>query len=181
MSPRLRRLGWRRVLAALAVAAVLACGGLAGCTDAAAAKARPGTGGALCAVTRHISGLEIRRINALPQNHETFTFPARITATSSRHARAVAQALCALPHMPAGTFSCPADWGITYRLVFSAGDRKLAPVTLDASGCETVSGLGLGRGRGRWIARSPAFWGVLAVAAGITPADQATFVGSMAS
>jgi hypothetical protein len=47
---------------------------------------------------------------------------------------------------------------------------KDAPVTVDATGCQQVTGLG----PVRWIARSPAFWSVLATAAGI-PADQATF------
>ena len=66
------------------------------------------------------------------------------------------------------------DWGINYRLIFTAGDGKLAPVTVDATGCQQVTGLG----PVRWTARSPAFWSVLATAAGIAPADQATFSGT---
>jgi hypothetical protein len=55
--------------------------------------------------------------------------------------------------MPAGTFSCPADLGIDYRLVFTAGEGKLAPVAVDATGCQTVNGVG----PVRWTALSPAF------------------------
>ena len=76
--------------------------------------------------------------------------------------------------MPAGTFGCPADWGINYRLIFIAGDGKLAPVTVDATGCQQVHGLG----PVRWTVFSPGFWSVLATAAGIGPADQAAFSGT---
>jgi hypothetical protein len=162
-----------RARAPLALAAVLACGALAGCASADAAKASPPAGSALCAGTGHIDGLAISRINGLPQNHETFTFPARIKITGAGRARTLARTLCELPAMPPGTFSCPADWGITYRLAFSAGDRRFAPVTVGASGCQTVSGLS----PVRWIARSPGFWTTLAIEAHITPASDATFTG----
>ena len=86
----------------------------------------------------------------------------------------MAQALCALPVMPSGTFACPADWAISYRLVFT-GRAGLAPVTAEASGCQVVTGLGAVR----WTATSPGFWRTLAQAAGITPADGAVFGGTM--
>jgi hypothetical protein len=175
MSPRPRRAGLARALAPLPVAAVLACGALAGCANAAAAKAGPAAGGAICADTGHIVSLEISRTSAYPQNHETFTFPAKIEVTGTRQARAVAHALCELPKMPAGTIRCPADVGPAYRLTFSSSARRLAPVTLEATGCQQVSGLG----SVRWTARSPGFWRILAVAAGITPASEATFRGTM--
>jgi len=76
--------------------------------------------------------------------------------------------------MPAGAISCPMDWGINYRLIFTAGDSELAPVTIDATGCQQVTG----PGPVRWIVLSPAFWSVLATAAGIGPADQTTFGGT---
>jgi hypothetical protein len=166
-----------RVLAPLAGAAVLACGALAGCASADAARTSPAGGSALCADIGHIDGLAISRINALPQNHETFTFPARIKITGVRQARSVARTLCELPAMPSGAFSCPGDWGITYRLTFSASDRRLPPVTVDASGCQSVDGLS----PGRWTARSPGFWTVLAIVAHITPVNEATFIGSRPS
>jgi hypothetical protein len=72
---------------------------------------------------------------------------------------------------------CPIDLGISYVLSFTAGISKFAPVTVNATGCEEVSGLG----PPRWTACSPAFWGVLATAAGISLGDQATFTGTIAS
>ena len=63
--------------------------------------------------------------------------------------------------------------GINYRLIFTA-DGKLAPVTVDATGCQQVYGLG----PVRWTVISPGFWSVLATAEGIGPADQATFGGT---
>jgi len=157
---------------ALSAAAVgLACAALAGCAGAVA-----GTGKtpALCAQTGSVTRLMIHRINGLPQNHERFTFPARITVTSARRAQSAARALCALPVMPSGTFNCPADWGISYRLVFTSWAGRLAHVTADASGCQEVSGLGATR----WTLTSPGFWRSLAQAAGITPASGAVFLGT---
>ncbi len=58
--------------------------------------------------------------------------------------------------------------------VYFTFPSKLAPVTVDATGCQQVTGLG----PVRWTAFSPDFWSVLATAAGIGPADQATFAGT---
>jgi hypothetical protein len=95
--------------------------------------------------------------------------------TSARRAQSVARALCALPVMPSGSFFCPADWAISYRLTFAARARRFAPVTAEASGCQVVHGLGAAR----WTATSPGFWRTLALAAGITPAGGAVFLGTM--
>ncbi len=168
-----RRTGPGRTLAPLPAVAALACAALAGCGSTVAARDAP-AGRTVCAHAGDIDRLTIGRVNSFPQNHVHFTFPAQVTVTGAHQAQAVAQALCALPAMPAGTFSCPMDWGINYRLIFTAGDRKLAPVTVDATGCQQVTGLG----PVRWTALSPAFWSVLATAAGIGPADQATFGGT---
>lgn len=59
--------------------------------------------------------------------------------------QAVAKALLALPTMPSGVLACPADLGVVYHLVFFVGDGRLAPVSIDAPGCETVRGLGVSR------------------------------------
>jgi hypothetical protein len=171
-------------VATLAAVAALACAALTGCGSAAAtADARIGqppaaqapTAGNVCAHISDVDRLTIGRVNAFPQNPERFTFPAKVTVTGADRSQAVAGELCALPAMPAGTFGCPADLGIYYRLVFTAGDRKLASVTVDATGCETVKGAG----PVRWTAVSPDFWSVLGTAAGIGPADQETFAGTL--
>ncbi len=172
-----------RALATPSAVAILACAALLGCLTVAVAKdaglARPGPVQALtdknvCAHAQDVDHLTIGRTNGFPQNNEHFTFPAQITVAGAGQAQAVAQALCALPVMPDVMISCPADVGIDYRLVFTDGDSELAPVMLDATGCEQVTGLGLVR----WTARSPAFWGVLATEADITSYDQATFSGT---
>jgi hypothetical protein len=177
-------MGAGSAVATLAAFGALACGALTGCGSAATATdasvGRPSaaeaqTAGNVCAHTRDVDRLTIGRVNAFPQNPERFTFPAKVTVTGADRSQAVAGGLCALPAMPAGTFGCPADLGIYYRLVFTAGGRKLAPVTVDATGCETVKGAG----PVRWTALSPDFWSVLGTAAGIGPADQATFAGTL--
>lgn len=155
-----------------AAAAALACAALTGCAGAAAGA---GKAPAVCVQAGSITRLVIHRVNGLPQNHERFSFPARITVTSARRAQSVARALCALPVMPSGTYACPADWAISYRLTFAATARRFAPVTAEASGCQDVYGLGAVR----WTLTSPGFWRTLAQAAGITPADPAVFGGTM--
>ncbi len=168
-----RRTGLRRALASLPAVAALACAALTGCGSTVAAMDAP-AGMTVCAHTGDVDRLMIGRVDSYPRNHVYFSFPAHITVTGAHRSQAVAQALCALPAMPTSTFSCAMDWGINYRLIFTAGDSKLAPVTVDATGCEQVTGLG----PVRWVTLSPAFWSVLATAAGIGPAGQTTFSGT---
>jgi hypothetical protein len=165
-------------VAALAYAALTGCGSAAAITDARIGRppaAQAPTAGNVCAHISDVDRLTIDRVNSFPQNPERFTFPAQITVTSAGRSQAVAGEVCALPAMPSGTFGCPADLGIDYRLVFTVGDSRLAPVKVDATGCQTVNGVG----PVRWTALSPGFWSVLATAAGIGTADQATFAGAL--
>jgi hypothetical protein len=162
-----------RALALLPVATVLACGALTGCANGGAAKAAT-----ICDHIGRIGGLVISRTDAQPQNHRTFTFPAKITVTGTRSARTVARWACQLPKMPAGTSHCPGDLGISYRLAFSAGDQKLAPVTADITGCMQVRGLTPVRS----TERSPGLWTILAIVAHLNPVNsEATFRGSSTS
>jgi len=169
----LRRVGSGHALGWLPAVVALACAALAGCGQAAASHTAA-AGTTVCADAAHVDRLAISRTSTNPGH---FTFPARVTVSAPRQARAVAHALCALPTMPSGTISCPADLGISYGLRFAAGGHRLPPVTVQATGCQRVSGLG----RTRWTARSPAFWGVLGAAAGIHPASYQTFRGTIAS
>ena len=169
----LRRVGARHALGWRPAVAAVACAALAGCGQAAASHTGA-TGTTVCADAAHVDRLAISRASVNPGH---FTFPAQITISSPRQAQAVAHALCALPVMPSGVINCPADVGISYRLRFAAGGRRLPPVTVEATGCQQVHGLG----RVRWIERSPAFWGVLGTAAGIHPASYQTFRGTIAS
>ena len=168
-----RRTGPGRALAPLTVIAALACAALTGCGSTASAKDAP-AGMTVCAHAGDVDRLTIGRVDSFPQNHVYFSFPARVAVTGA-HRSQVARALSALPAMPAGAFSCPADWGINYRLIFTVGDSRLAPVTVDATGCQQVYGLG----PVRWTVVSPGFWGILATAAGMASADQATFRGTL--
>ena len=161
------------MLGGLPAVAALACATLAGCGQAAASHTSA-AGTTVCAEAAHVDRLAISRTSANPGH---FTFPAEVTVSTPRQARAVARALCALPAMPSGAINCPADLGISYGLRFAAGGRRLPPVTVQATGCQQVHGLG----RVRWTAHSPAFWGVLGTAAGIHPASYQTFRGTIAS
>jgi hypothetical protein len=102
-------------------------------------------------------------------------FPDQVTVTSPARTQAVARALCALPPMPRGVFNCPALLvGTTYLLRFTAGGRQLPPVTIEATGCEVVTGVG----PARWAATSPGFWRVLATAAHLSPPGWSAFGGN---
>jgi len=81
----------------------------------------------LCRSVGNLNRLVLRRSDAFPQNHMRFSFAAEVTVTVASKVREAARALCALPRMPSGTFHCPADFGIAYHLVFSAGDRAFPP------------------------------------------------------
>jgi hypothetical protein len=169
----LRRIGSGHALGWLPAVAALACATLAGCGQAAASHTA-GAGATVCADAAHVDRLTISRTSMNPGR---FAFPAEITITAPRQAQAVARALCALPAMPSGAISCPADLGISYRLHFAADGRRFPPVTVQATGCQQVHGLG----RARWTVRSPAFWAVLGSAAGIRHASYRTFQGTIAS
>jgi hypothetical protein len=122
-----------------------------------------------------LTGLTVQRTDAIPQNHMSFSFPAQVTITDPAQVQAVARALCALPKMPSGAFYGPADFGITYHLVFAAGQQRFRAISVDATGMQQVRGLG----PTRWVARSPGFWQTLGVAMGLEHPNAATFSGSL--
>lgn len=90
---------------------------------------------------RRIDRLTIDRLNPLHQNFP-FSVPAQVTITDARQAQTVARALCALPPVGHHTSPCPADWGIRYQLRFAARHHWFQPITVDATGCTMVTGLG---------------------------------------
>jgi len=150
-----------------------ASGGAAG---APAASPSPSTGVgagqvALCRDASTVTSLRIVRAPGPRIPQEQAVVPGRVIVTSPAHAREVARALCALPTMAHGPISCPAMFpGTNYQLTFTADGQQLPPVTIEATGCATVTGVGPVR-----QALSASFWRVLAVAAGVSPPDQATF------
>ncbi len=182
--------GRRWLCGAMAVAVL----GLAGCGST-AAPGKPAAGptatgnaaatgpasavlsaghGVLCSAAAAVDRLTVSRVNQIPANHPHFSFPATVTVSDAARARSVAQALCALAPEPRGVLSCPADFGITYRLDFAVAGRTLPPVTIRASGCEEVSGAGLAK-----AIRRPAFWGVLGTAMRLAHPGNAAFTGTM--
>jgi len=158
-----------------------ASGGAAGAPAAAASPSpspSPSTGAgsgagqaALCRDASTVTSLRIVRAPGPRIPQEQAVVPGEVTVTSAAHAREVARALCALPTMAHGLISCPAMFpGTNYQLTFTADGQQLPPVTIEATGCATVTGVGPVR-----QALSASFWRVLAVAAGVSPPDQATF------
>lgn len=149
-----------------------ACGGAAG-GDPGPSRPASAADSTLCGSVPILDRLVVHRSDAFPQNHIRFSFPVEVTVTDATKVRAAAQALCSLPKMPSGTFHCPADFGIVYHLVFSAGERASSPVEVDATACQRVRGLG----PLRWVARSPEFWPTLGRAMGLSSPSYATFRG----
>jgi hypothetical protein len=189
------RAAWGRVwlcAAALAAIALAGCGSIpassTGATSAASPKASPSPSVspgaaavqvALCQHTATVTGLDIMRNHVIrvPQLQIAFP-PGQITVATPARARAVARALCALPPFPRGVFNCPAlTFGTTYLLRFTADGRRLAAVSIEATGCEVVSGIG----PARWAAKSPGFWRTLATAANVSPPGRTAFTGGSVS
>jgi hypothetical protein len=126
---------------------------------------------ALCADPAAVTSLQIVRVHGVRVPEAQSAFPARFAVIGPAGARAVARALCALPAVPRGIMSCPALFsGTSYQLRFTAAGRPLPAVTLQATGCDTVTGAGQVR-----RATSAAFWRVLATAAGLSPPGQGVF------
>lgn len=173
-SGRVTRPGQLVLAAAGTALLAAACGSQAATTSSATQPASPaststgpsgtGSSAALCSDPAAVTRLVVSRVSALPRNHLHFAFPAGITVSSPARARAVAEAVCGLPAMPRAPMSCPADWGLSYRLSFAAGTRSFPVVTAAAGGCGPVTGAG----PARWTSRSPWFWTVLAHAMGIS-------------
>jgi hypothetical protein len=65
--------------------------------------------------------------------------------------RQLASQLCGLPPQEASVMNCPANFGTAYRFAFASTTQTFQLVTVQTSGCRTVSGLGQARS---W-ARSP--------------------------
>jgi hypothetical protein len=127
----------------------------------------------LCRNAAAVTSLRIVRLPGLRVPEAQTAFPSRTTVISPAHARAVARALCALPATPHGIFNCPALFpGTSYQLRFTADGQALPVVTIQATGCEIVTGVGQPR-----RAVSPAFWRVLATAAGVSPPGLPAFTG----
>jgi hypothetical protein len=95
---------------------------------------------ALCANLDKLTRLVVAR--TIGMTHVREIQPGGVTITSPRAVRTVAATLCALPRMPRGPIACPAMLGGSYRFWFVAAKRAFPPVTVQATGCRIVTGLG---------------------------------------
>ena len=132
--------------------------------------------GLLCAQPRDVSAVRVVRFASRVQLGQTKPLPRPIpgiTIKDPETVRQLAMVICRLPGMPHGIINCPADRGGGYVLQFSGPRERIHAITLQASGCEAVSGTA--SGVVRWVARTPLFWKQLAHLTGIaTPAHSQT-------
>jgi hypothetical protein len=71
-----------------------------------------------------------------------------------------------LPTFPAGTISCPIDFGTSYTLVFNDPDQPALRAVVSALGCRGVT---LSDGRVLWALTSPSLYSDLGAALGLSP------------
>ncbi|MGO8882183.1 MAG: hypothetical protein ACLPUO_24215 [Streptosporangiaceae bacterium] len=117
----------------------------------------------LCADPHAVQRLVIARASVLRQIQPQKSLPpVQVIIVTGGRARSVAIALCALPAMPKGVVNCPALLFGHLTLSFTAFGRRLPLVTIQATGCQAVSGLHPMRS----VARCPGFWTVLTAASG---------------
>ncbi len=138
--------GVQGLIAVIALMGLAACGSVsassaghpasASANSAKAPVAAAGTpaGGSLCADGQSADRVVVSR-----------TASARaVTLRGATQVQAMVAALCALPPMPAGQHCAAAAAG-SVRLVFAAGEQSFPPVTVQESGCRSVTGMGATR------------------------------------
>jgi hypothetical protein len=167
---RIRQLGAasRAALATTAVGSIItlaACGSQvavsqSASTDGPGAAPTPGgaaiAGVALCRDIPQLTSAVVSRTMAFRAFQKSPILPRGITIVEPGLVHGLAAALCGLPKMPPAPVTCPAEFGSSLRFGFTAGRRPFPPVTVQASGCRVVTGLGPAR-----TARSAAFWRTL--------------------
>jgi hypothetical protein len=122
----------------------------------------------VCDAPSAVTSVRVIRLPAMSQLGQTKPLPKPhpgVTVRDPAKARGLARLVCSLPRLPRGVLSCPAQRGGGYGLVFTAAGRSLPPVTVQATGCESVTGTG--PGGARWAARSSSFWATLSRLTGI--------------
>jgi hypothetical protein len=86
--------------------------------------------------------------------------------------QAVAKALCGLPTVKPGVYHCPADIGLDYNLSFSTKAQYFSLLSVPATGCQWVDGLGSTR------SVTSSFWHTLGKAMGLAKPSYASFSGN---
>jgi hypothetical protein len=162
---------------ALRVAALsaLACGFLAGCgqTGNAPTSGKAVASGTACSARSSLDRLTIRRVTA--RRESGIAFPAEVVVNNRGKVKVIAELLCNLPPIPSGfpsgVLHCPPALGVDYQFRFLAPSQGIRPISLQASGCQEVRGVGTVR----WAARVPRFWEDIGDAAGVPNASLQTF------
>jgi hypothetical protein len=129
----------------------------------------------LCQVIPRVDRLIVTRQAQGDQFH--FAFPGVVTVTNSAAARTVATSACALPDAPKGAQACPAEFAVSYHLVFAVRGKKGAAgeaIDVNPSGCQSVTGLG----PVREAISHPSFFRILGKAMGLRNGSYRTFVGT---
>jgi hypothetical protein len=138
--------GVRGMIAVTALLGLAACGSVsassaghpasasADSSGAPAAAAGTLAAGSLCTGRQSADRVVVSRTAA----------PRRVTLTGATQVQAMVAALCALPPQPAGQH-CPAASAGSVRLLFAAGAQSFPAVTVQESGCRSVTGLGATR------------------------------------
>ena len=109
-----------------------------------------------------IPAMRLTRFSSVPESHYS-AFDRSIT--DAVVARRVSDALNALRPAPKGR-SCPADFGLRYRLSFNEAARVSLSVVIEGDGCAEVVFTQSDR-----RATDDAFWDLLADALGVKKAD----------
>jgi hypothetical protein len=97
---------------------------------------------ALCKDIQSLTRVVITRTTSLRETQPGQVLPRGITLNEPAVVRHLATTLCGLPKARTGPVSCPADFGGSFRLAFAADGRAFPAVTVQTSGCLTVTGLG---------------------------------------
>ena len=156
--------GWaaRTAIAVGVFVAVAACGsvvaggrsvaaGRAGATPVPGGQASAGV--ALCMGVPRLTSVAVSRTTSPRAFEPSQVLPRGIAIRDRLRARELATALCGLPKAPGGSVNCAVQFVGSWRLVFAAGERSFAPVTVQVGGCRVVRGLGPAR-----MVPSLAFW-----------------------
>ena len=166
------------LLATLAAALLLVdCGSPTANVSDLGLRARTGSQ-YVCQVTTRVDRLRVTRV--APGDQVLFTFPPVVTVVNASAARAVARGACGLPNVPSGTFHCPAEFAVSYRLVFSVrGEKGMGAQAIVAhpTGCQNVTGFT----HVRTTRYRPGFYTLLARAMGLRDGSYPTFLGALSA
>ena len=107
-----------------------------------------------------VSALHFTTSTSLPSNPPPAV---DVTVADAATARAAYERTLALPEFPPGTYNCPFDFGVRYRLDFMSGPSLAVTVTANPNGCGEVQIPGTNTRR----ALPSDYWAALAQTLGI--------------